>query len=108
LALGDVDNHVAVIRRRRRNCVICHLKNRGEVTALGRSPVCASLSPLAADKIVMPSNYSCSFMARRASRWAAPATCARWDDLDRIDRSLIATYTSRAKTTAGVKADGRK
>jgi ATP-dependent protease ClpP protease subunit len=97
---GDVFDGVAIHNA---------LKNhKADVTAHvdGIAASAASFIAMAADKIVMPSN---TFMlVHGASGFAmggADDVRALADDLDRIDKSLTATYASRAKTTvAKVKA----
>lgn len=97
---GDVFDGVAIHNA---------LKNhKATVTAHvdGIAASAASFIAMAADKIVMPLN---SFMLVHGASGFALGTAddirALADDLDRIDKSLTATYASRAKTTnAKVKA----
>jgi ATP-dependent Clp protease, protease subunit len=97
---GDVFDGVAIHNA---------LKNhKATITAQvdGIAASAASFIAMAADKIVMPSN---SFMlVHGASGFAmggADDIRSLADDLDRIDKSLTATYAARAKTTqAKVKA----
>ncbi|MET4017731.1 MULTISPECIES: head maturation protease, ClpP-related [Bradyrhizobium] len=97
---GDVFDGVAIHNA---------LKNhKATVTAQvdGIAASAASFIAMAADKIVMPSN---SFLlihgASGISLGNADDMRAMADDLDRIDKSLTATYVARAKsTTAKVKA----
>src|SRR5580765_2029028 len=97
---GDVFDGVAIHNA---------LKNhKATVTAHvdGIAASAASFIAMAADKIIMPSN---AFMLVHGASGFAMGTAddirALADDLDRIDKSLTATYASRAKTTqAKVKA----
>jgi ATP-dependent protease ClpP protease subunit len=97
---GDVFDGVAI-----HNAIKNH---SAEVTAMvdGIAASAASFIAMAADKIVMPSN---SFMlihgASGFSMGNADDMRATADDLDRIDKSLTATYATRSKSTqAKVKA----
>jgi ATP-dependent protease ClpP protease subunit len=97
---GDVFDGVAI-----HNAIKNH---KATVTAHvdGIAASAASFIAMAADKIVMPAN---SFMlvhgASGLSFGNADDMRAMADDLDRIDKSLTATYVARAKsTTAKVKA----
>jgi ATP-dependent protease ClpP protease subunit len=112
--LGDVDNITLRINSPGGDVfdgVAIHnaLKNhKAKVTAQvdGIAASAASFIAMAADKIVMPSN---SFMlihgASGISFGNADDMRSVADDLDRIDKSLTATYVARAKsTTAKVKA----
>ena len=112
--LGDVDNITVRINSPGGDVfdgITIHnaLKNhKATVTAQvdGIAASAASYIAMAADKIVMPKN---SFMlvhgASGFSMGNADDMRATADDLDRIDKSLTATYVARAgSTTAKVKA----
>src|SRR4051812_34084332 len=97
---GDVFDGVAI-----HNAIKNH---KAKVTAHvdGIAASAASFIAMAADKIVMPAN---SFLlihgASGVSFGNSDDMRAVADDLDRIDKSLTATYVARAKsTTAKVKA----
>lgn len=97
---GDVFDGVAIHNS---------LKNhKATVTAHvdGIAASAASFIVMAADKIVMPSNSFLLIHGASGLSWGnADDMRAVADDLDRIDKSLTATYVARAKsTTAKVKA----
>ena len=113
-ALGDVDSITLRINSPGGDVfdgVAIHnaLKNHGaKITAHidGIAASIASYIAMAANKIVMPSNTfmlihgASGFVFGNADDMRATA-----DDLDRIDKSIIATYVTRAKsTTAKIKA----
>jgi ATP-dependent protease ClpP protease subunit len=92
---GDVFDGVAIHNA---------LKNHGaKITAHidGIAASIASYIAMAANKIVMPSNAfmlihgSAGFVFGNADDMRSTA-----DDLDRIDKSIVATYVSRSKSTA--------
>lgn len=91
---GDVFDGVAIHNALKNNkaTVIAHID--------GIAASAASFIAMAADKIVMPSN---SFMlihgAAGFAMGGADEMRALADDLDRIDKSLTATYAARAKIT---------
>lgn len=97
---GDVFDGVAI-----HNAIKNH---KAKVTAHidGIAASAASFIAMAADKIVMPANaFLLIHGASGMSFGNADDMRALADDLDRIDRSLTATYVARAKsTTAKVKA----
>jgi ATP-dependent protease ClpP protease subunit len=113
-ALGDVDNITLRINSPGGDVfdgVAIHnsLKNhKATVTAHvdGIAASAASFIAMAADKIVMPSNSFLLIHGASGMSWGnADDMRAVADDLDRIDKSLTATYVARAKsTTAKVKA----
>jgi len=97
---GDVFDGVAIHNS---------LKNhKAKVTAHvdGIAASAASFIAMAADKIVMPANSFLLIHGASGMSWGnADDMRAVADDLDRIDKSLTATYVTRAKsTTAKVKA----
>ena len=97
---GDVFDGVAI-----HNAVKNH---KATVTAHvdGIAASAASFIVMAADKIVMPSNSFMLIHGASGISWGnADDMRATADDLDRIDKSLTATYVARAgSTTAKVKA----
>lgn len=97
---GDVFDGVAI-----HNAVKNH---KAKVTAHvdGIAASAASFIVMAADKIVMPSNSFMLIHGASGISWGnADDMRATADDLDRIDKSLTATYVARAgSTTAKVKA----
>jgi len=97
---GDVFDGVAI-----HNSIKNH---KAKVTAHvdGIAASAASFIAMAADKIVMPANAFLLIHGASGMSWGnAEDMRAVADDLDRIDKSLTATYVSRAKsTTAKVKA----
>jgi ATP-dependent protease ClpP protease subunit len=97
---GDVFDGVAIHNA---------LKNhKAKVTAQidGIAASAASFVVMAADRIVMPSNSFMLIHGASGFVWGkADDARALADDLDRIDKSLTATYVARAKsTTEKVKA----
>lgn len=97
---GDVFDGVAIHNA---------LKNhKATVTAQvdGIAASAASFIVMAADKIVMPSNSFMLIHGASGFAWGSADTVrALADDLDRIDKSMTATYVARSKsTTAKVKA----
>ena len=113
-ALGDVDNITLRINSPGGDVfdgVAIHnaIRNHSaKVTAHvdGLAASAASYIAMAADKIVMPAN---SFMLVHGSSGFAFGNAddmrATADDLDRIDKSMTATYVARSKsTTAKIKA----
>jgi ATP-dependent protease ClpP protease subunit len=96
---GDVFDGVAIHNS---------LKNhKAKVTAHvdGIAASAASFIVMAADKVVMPANSFLLIHGASGMSWGnADDMRAVADDLDRIDKSLTATYVARAKsTTAKVK-----
>ena len=97
---GDVFDGVAI-----HNAIKNH---KAKVTAHvdGIAASAASFIVMAADNIVMPSNSFMLIHGASGISWGnADDMRATADDLDRIDKSLTATYVARAgSTTAKVKA----
>ena len=97
---GDVFDGIAI-----HNAVKNH---KATVTAHvdGIAASAASFIAMAADKIVMPSNSFMLVHGASGFSWGqADDLRATADDLDRIDKSLTATYAARSgKTNAKVKA----
>jgi ATP-dependent protease ClpP protease subunit len=97
---GDVFDGVAI-----HNAIKNH---KAAVTAHvdGIAASAASFIAMAADKIVMPSNSFMLIHGASGFAWGDSATVRSVaDDLDRIDKSLTATYAARSKSsTADVQA----
>jgi ATP-dependent Clp protease protease subunit len=97
---GDVFDGVAI-----HNAIKNH-KAKVEARVEGIAASAASYVAIAADKVVMPANSFMLVHGASGMSWGnADDMRAIADDLDRIDKSLTATYVARGKsTTAKVKA----